>query len=256
VRSLVMALTFARFEGAPGTGVIKRYYQHIERFSASFAFATDVAMLSLGGYLKKKESLSARLGDVLSYLYMASMVLKHYHDNGSPKEDQPLVEWACRDLLYRAQEQLHGFLRNFPSRPLAWLMRVMIFPRGRTYFAPSDALSAQLATLSMEPGPSRDRLSRHAFRANVAGNPLAALHEALQLAVRVEPIDRRLRVEGVKTGRIQSLDMPGQIREGRQLGILSEEEAALLLDYDQRIMHIINVDDFAAAELPAGGAVL
>jgi acyl-CoA dehydrogenase len=252
VRSLVMAITFARFEGAPGTGAIKRYYQHIERFSASFAFATDVAMLSLGGYLKKKESLSARLGDVLSYLYMASMVLKHYHDNGSPKEDQPLVEWACRDLLYRAQEQLHGFLRNFPNRLLAWLMRAMIFPRGRTYFAPSDALSAKLAALAMEPSPSRDRLCRHAFRTNVAGNPLAALHEALQMAVHVEPIDRRLRVEGVKTGRIQALDMPGQIREGRQLGILTEEEATLLLDYDQRIMHIINVDDFAPHELPAG----
>jgi acyl-CoA dehydrogenase len=253
VRSLVMALTLARFESAPGYGPIRRYYQHIERFSASFAFATDVAMLSLGGYLKKKESLSARLGDVLSYLYMASMVLKHYHDNGSPKEDQPIVEWACRDLLYRAQEQLHGFLRNFPNRMLAWLMRGLIFPRGRTYFAPSDALGAQLATLAMEPGPSRDRLCRHAFRSGAAGNPLAELHEALQLAVRVEPIDRRLRVEGVKTGRIRALDMPGQISEGRKLGILTEQEAGLLLDYDRRIMHIINVDDFDPAGLPAGG---
>jgi acyl-CoA dehydrogenase len=253
VRSLVMALTFARFENAPGAGPIRRYYQHIERFSASFAFATDVAMLSLGGYLKKKESLSARLGDVLSYLYLASMVLKHHHDHGSPKEDQPIVEWACRDLLYRAQEQLHGFLRNFPNRPLAGLMRTLIFPRGRTYFAPSDALGAQLAQLAMEPGPSRDRLCRHAFRSNVVDNPLAQLDEALRLAVRVEPIDRRLRVDGVKTGRIQALDAPGQIHEGRQLGILSEEEAELLLDYDRRIMHIINVDDFAAAELPAGG---
>jgi acyl-CoA dehydrogenase len=255
VRSLVMALTLARFEGAPGTGVIRRYYQHIERFSASFAFATDVAMLSLGGYLKKKESLSARLGDVLSSLYLASMVLKHYHDQGSPKEDQPLVEWACRDLLYRAQEQLHGFLRNFPNRLLGGLMRLAIFPRGRTYFAPSDALGAQVAQLVMEPGATRDRLCRHAFRSNLSGNPLAALHEALQMAVRVEPIERRLRVEGVKTGRIKSLDVPGQIQEGRQLGILSEEEAALLLDYDRRIMDIINVDDFAATELPAGGAV-
>jgi acyl-CoA dehydrogenase len=253
VRSLVMALTLARFESTPGSGPIKRYYQHIERFSASFAFATDVAMLSLGGYLKKKESLSARLGDVLSYLYMASMVLKHYHDAGSPKEDQPLVEWACRDLLYRAQEQLHGFLRNFPNRLLAGLMRAMIFPRGRTYFAPSDKLGAQLAQLAMEPGPTRDRLCRHAYRSEAGGNPLASLHEALQMAVRVEPIEKRLRVEGVKTGRIRSLDIPGQIREGLGLGILTEEEAALLLDYDRRIMHIINVDDFAAAELPAGG---
>lgn len=252
VRSLVMALTLARFESAPGEGPIRRYYQHIERFSASFAFATDVAMLSLGGYLKKKESLSARLGDVLSYLYMASMVLKHHHDNGSPKEDQPIVEWACRDLLYRAQEQLHGFLRNFPNRLLAWLMRAMIFPRGRTYFAPDDRLGAKLAQIAMEPGAARDRLCRHAFRSNVAGNPLGALHEALQLAIRVEPLERRLRVEGVKTGRIRELDTPGQVEAGRRLGILTSEEADLLLDYDRRIMDIIHVDDFAPHELPAG----
>jgi acyl-CoA dehydrogenase len=254
VRSLVMALTFARFESSPGEGPIRRYYQHIERFSASFAFATDVAMLSLGGYLKKKESLSARLGDVLSYLYLASMVLKHHHDQGSPKEDQPIVEWACRDLLYRAQDQLHGFLRNFPNPLLAGLMRVLIYPRGRTYFAPSDRLGAQVAQLAMEAGPSRDRLCRHAFRTSVAGNPLGLLHEALLLAGKAEPLERKLRVEGVKTGRVKGLDAPGQVAEGLKLGILTEEEAALLLDYDRRIMQIINVDDFAPAELPAGAA--
>jgi len=252
VRSLVMALTLARFQGTPGSGPIRRYYQHIERFSASFAFATDVAMLSLGGYLKKKESLSARLGDVLSYLYLASMVLKHHHDQGAPQEDQPIVEWACRDLLYRAQEQLHGFLRNFPNGLLAALMRALIFPRGRTYFSPSDGLSAQLAQLAMEPGPARERLCRHAFRSNAAGNPLGLLQEALQLAAQAEPLERKLRVEGVKTGRITALDMPGRIAGGLSLGILSEQEAALLLDYDRRVMQIINVDDFAPAELPAG----
>jgi acyl-CoA dehydrogenase len=251
VRSLVMGLTLARFESVPG-GPLRRYYQHIERFSASFAFATDVAMLSLGGYLKKKESLSARLGDVLSYLYLASMVLKHHHDQGSPKEDQPIVEWACRDLLYRAQEQLHGFLRNFPNPLLAWLMRVLVFPRGRTYFSPADKLGAQLAQISMEPGAARDRLCRHAFRSNVAGNPLGLIQEALLLAERVEPLERKLRVEGVKTGRIKALDMPGQITEGQALQILTKDEAALLLDYDQKIMQIINVDDFAPSELPAG----
>jgi acyl-CoA dehydrogenase len=252
VRSVVMALTLARFHRAPGEGPIRRYYQHIERFSASFAFAADVAMLSLGGYLKKKESLSARLGDVLSFLYLASMVLKHHHDNGSPREDQPIVEWACRDLLYRAQEQLHGFLRNFPNRLLAGLMRVLVFPRGRTYFSPSDRLGAQLAQIAMEPGAARDRLCRHAFRTAVSGNPLGQLQQALQLALRAEPVERKLRVEGVKAGRIRALDMPGQIAEGQQLGILTAEEAALLLDYDAKIMRIINVDDFAPDELAAG----
>jgi acyl-CoA dehydrogenase len=180
------------------------------------------------------------------------MVLKHHHDNGSPKEDLPIVEWACRDQLYQAQEQLHGFLRNFPNRMLAWLMRRLIFPRGRTYFSPSDRLGAQVARLAMEPGPSRERLCRHAFRGRAQDNPLALLDEALRLAIDVEPLERKLRIEGVKSGRIRALDMPGQIAEGRALNIVDDEQAALLLDYDRRIMQIINVDDFAPAELPAG----
>ena len=84
VRSLIMALTLARFTRVPDTGATVRYFQHINRFSASFAFAVDVAMLTLGGYLKKKENLSARLGDVLSYMYLASMVLKHHENQGRP----------------------------------------------------------------------------------------------------------------------------------------------------------------------------
>ncbi|MGC4027346.1 MAG: acyl-CoA dehydrogenase [Steroidobacteraceae bacterium] len=253
VRSLVMAITFARFESAPGTGPVRRYFQHIERFSASFAFATDVAMLSLGGYLKKKESLSARLGDVLSYMYLASMVLKHHHDAGSPREDLPIVEWSCRHLLYRAQEQLHDFLRNFPNRFLAGLMRTLIFPRGRTYFAPSDKLGAQLAEIAMTPGSPRDRLCRTAFHPDhsIPGE----LHHALRMAVQAEPLERRVRVEGVKTGRLRALDVPGQIAEALQLGILTPVEADLLRDYDRRIMQIINVDDFAPDELPAGRGI-
>ena len=70
--------------------------------------------------------------------------------------------------------------------------------------------------------------------------------------MRAEPLERRLRVEGVKSGRIKALDTSGQIAAGQQLGILTAEEAALLLDYDEKIMRIINVDDFAPGELPAG----
>ncbi len=249
VRSLVMALTFARFEPAPGNGPEKRFYQQIDRFSASFAFATDVAMLTLGGWLKKKENLSARLGDVLSFLYLASMVLKHHHDNGAPEADRPIVEWACRSLLYRAQEQLHDFLRNFPVPLLAGLMRVLIFPRGRTFFAPDDRLGAQLAALIMTPSDSRERLCRHAYRSAGGNNPLAALQQALLLSADAEPLERKLREQGIKTGRITALDVPGQIHQGLALGILTQAESDLLLDYDAQVMNLVNVDDFAPDEI-------
>ncbi|HTX24208.1 MAG TPA: acyl-CoA dehydrogenase [Steroidobacteraceae bacterium] len=252
VRSLVMALTFARLHRVPDRGPTRRYFQHIVRFSASFAFAVDVAMLTLGGYLKKKENLSARLGDVLSSMYLASMVLKHYNDEGQPREDLPIVEWACRDLLYRAQEQLHGFLRNFPNRSLAAMMRLLIFPRGLTYFAPADRLARRVAELVTSPSDSRERLCRFAYTSRVAGNPLGQLAEALELAATAEPIEQRIRVAGVRTGEVTALDLPGRIQQALAAGIISEVEAASLKEYDRKVMDLIEVDDFAPEELGTG----
>jgi len=249
VRSFVMALTNARFTAAPDAGPASRYYQHIVRFSASFAFAVDVAMLSLGGYLKKKENLSARLGDVLSYMYLASMVLKHYENQGRRPDELPIVEWACRHLLYQAQEQLHAFLRNFPNRFLAAMMRFLIFPRGLQYSAPDDRLGRKLASLVVEPTETRDRLCYPVYRRIEPGNALGLLQEVLEMADRAEKIDKRIRVEGVKTGRIQALDLPGQIVEAETLGLVSADEARWLLEYDRKVMDLVHVDDFAPHEL-------
>ena len=252
VRSFFGAVTLSRIVTAPMGGPTRRYYEHINRFSASFAFATDVAMLSLGGYLKKKENLSARLGDVLSSMYLASMVLKHFENQGRPEVDLPLVEYACRHLLYQAQEQLHSFLRNFPVRWLAALMRILIFPRGLTYFAPSDRLNPRIAELVMNPGEARERLCHYVYRTLEPKNHLGLVQQAMELAIGAEPLLKRVRVEGVKTGVVNALDLPGQIREAQGAGIISEAEAAQLRDYDRKVMDIIHVDDFDSRELVAG----
>src|SRR6185436_3534967 len=244
VRSFVMALTHARFTRVPEVGETKRYYQHIVRFSASFAFAVDVAMLTLGGYLKKKENLSARLGDVLSSMYLTSMVLKHHENQGRPVDDLPVVEWACRNQMYKAQEQLHDFLRNFPNRFLGGAMRVLIFPGGRSYSAPSDRLGRTVADAILNPTEVRDRLCRFVYRTLEPGNPLGLLHEALVMSLSAEPIEKRIRVEGVKTGKVTALDVPGQIAQALSQGIISETEAAMLRDYDRKVMDLISVDDF------------
>jgi acyl-CoA dehydrogenase len=253
VRSFIGALTLSRIARAPLPGPTTRYFEHIDRFSASFAFATDVAMLSLGGYLKKKENLSARLGDVLSSMYLASMVLKHFENQGRPEADLPLVEYACRSLLYHAQEQLHSFLRNFPVRWLAAIMRFVIFPRDLTYSAPTDRLNPRIAELVMNPGEARERLCHYAYRTLEPGNHLGLVQQALELAIAAEPLEKKIRVEGVKTGRVTALDLPGQIREALAVGLITEAEAAQLREYDRKVMEIIHVDDFESHELAAGG---
>jgi acyl-CoA dehydrogenase len=180
------------------------------------------------------------------------MVLKHYENHGRPEADLPLVEWCCRTLLYRAQEQMHGFLRNFPNRWMAALMRVVIFPRGRTYFAASDRLGHQIVEQMMVPGEARERLADGIYKTVEASNPIGLLQEALVLAQSAEPLEKRIRVEGVKTGRITAADFPTQVEQALTLGLLNASEASLLRDYDRKVMDLIDVDDFDPAELAAG----
>jgi acyl-CoA dehydrogenase len=220
----------------------------VNRYSASFALTADVAMLILGGELKRKELLSARLGDVLSYLYLVSMVLKHYQDQGSPEADRPLVEWTCRTLFYKTQEQLHGFLRNFPNRWVAVALRLFIFPRGRMFSAPSDELGQQIVELIINPTATRERLCADIYKTVEPGNPLGMLQEALELAEEVKPLERKV-FDAKRRGELKSDDTPGQVEEALQKGIISAEEAQQIMAFDAKVMALIAVDDFAPEEL-------
>jgi acyl-CoA dehydrogenase len=131
-------------------------------------------------------------------------------------------------------------------------MRFFIFPRGQTYHAPSDPLSHQLVDQVLRSTITRDRLTHGVYRTVEPTNPLGLLHEALVLADTAEPLEKKIRVDGVKTGRITALDLPGQIQQALAAGILSETEAAMLRDYDRRVMELIHVDDFATEDLAAG----
>jgi acyl-CoA dehydrogenase len=247
-RSFVLALSLARFTEVPATGSTRRYYQQINRYSAAFALASDAAMLTLGGALKRKELLSARLGDVLSYLYLASMVLKHYRDQGEPADDLPLVEWACRTLLYRAQEQLHSLLRNFPNRLAAALLRIAIFPRGRTFSAPSDELGQQIVELIISPTETRTRLADCAYIKVEPTNALGLLQQAMEMADQVKPLERRV-FDAKRAGQIDAEDTPGQIDEAERKNIVTAEEAEQIRAFDATVMSLTGVDDFAAGEL-------
>ncbi|MGE5625364.1 MAG: acyl-CoA dehydrogenase [Bacillota bacterium] len=246
-RAVWMALTFARLTRVHINTPTERYYQHINRFSAAFVLASDAAMLSLGGALKKKEKLSARLGDMLSYMYIASAVLKRYEDQHRPAEDLPLVEWACRDALYRLQESMHSFLRNFPNKPVAAVLRVLIFPRGRMYSAPSDELGHEVAELISMPGPSRNRLTWNTYTGD-KHSPVGMLAEALELATRLEPVERRIR-EAEKAGKLKAKRGASPLAAAEEAGLVSLQEARDLARLEELTAEIVAVDDFDTSEL-------
>lgn len=155
--SLFMGVTGARFNQAPVSGPTARYYQQLTRLSRNLALAADVSMLMMGGDLKRKEMISARLGDVLSHLYIASAVLKRYEDDGRQAADLPYVKYAIEHELHLIGEAFRGFFANFPNRLVAWKMRVVCFPFGMHFAPPTDAVLVQIADSMMVPGVARDR---------------------------------------------------------------------------------------------------
>ncbi|MEM7500724.1 MAG: acyl-CoA dehydrogenase [Pseudomonadota bacterium] len=254
-RSFFLALTHAKMSRVPFNTPTRRYYQNINRYSAAFALASDFAMLTLGGKLKIKELLSARLGDVLSSMYLASTVLKHFENQGRRASDLPLVEWSVRTLMYNAQEQLHSFLRNFPNRPVAFFLRLFIFPRGRTYSSPSDELGRQVVDVITRTGEGRERLSEQAYTTIEPGNPLGLLQEALHLSEQVAPLEAKLR-QARKEGLVSSDYLGHQIDEAEKAEVIDAKDAAKLREYLQKVEKLLAVDDFAPDEIGRGtGAV-
>lgn len=251
-RSFFLALTHAKFSRVPLNTPTRRYYQNINRYSAAFALVSDFAMLTLGGALKKKELLSARLGDVLSSMYLASTVLKHFENQGRRATDLPLVEWSIRTLMYQAQEALHAFLRNLPNRWAAAMLRFFVFPRGRTYSAPSDDIGAKIVALITTPGEARERLSQQAYTTLEPGNPLGLLQEALELATEMAPLERRLR-QAQKEGLIRSAYLAEQLEEAERSEVISKKEASELRNYHNKVAAMLAVDDFAPDELGRSG---
>lgn len=247
-RVLFLNLTAGRLVAAPGDKQTKYYYQQFTRFSAVFALVADAAMLSMGGELKRKERLSARLGDVLSMLYLGSTVLKRYVDDEQPTTDLPIVHWLCQDLLFAIQQQLDGLLRNFPNRIVAGVLRILVFPYGKNFTPPSDHIGQQLAELLQSPSGTRTRITQGIYTAVDPANMMYLLEEALEQAVAVEPLEKRLH-EALHAGKIKGMNFTDHVNAAVAAEILTSAEAQQLFNADAARKAVINVDDFAPDEI-------
>lgn len=244
VRTLAYAISGGRLIAVPTEGATHRYYQQMTRYAAAFAFASDIAMLSLGGALKRREKLSARLGDVLSQLYICSATLKKFEDDGRPEEDIPLMQWAMEDALFRIQTAFDGVLQNFPNRFFALLMRALIFPLGQCRRPPSDELGHQVASLLMKPGAARDRLTAGMFVPTNEADAMGALEASLASTLVCEPLQAELE-KARKEGKLKSRDEMQLVAEARDKGLITPEQVTQLQrDYALR-RQVIMVDDFA-----------
>lgn len=247
VRSLWLGMTGGRTSASPVRDATRRYYQHINRISANLALLADVSMAVLGGSLKRRERMSARLGDVLSQLYLASAALKRYEDEGRHEADLPLLHWGVQDALHQAELAMDELLRNFPNRLVASVLRAAIFAGGKHCPAPSDRLDHQLAKLLQQPSATRTRLGRGQYLTPSEHNPAGQLEQALQDVMAAETIHLRLCKQLKKTLSFTRLDALAE--QALQERWINEEEAAILTRAEASRLRAINVDEFAPEAL-------
>jgi acyl-CoA dehydrogenase len=245
VRTLVYGLTRAMFAPVPRDCAreTRHYYRNASRLSAAFAFLADLSMLAMGGALKRKEKISGRLGDVLSMLYLVSATLKRYEDHGRIREDLPLVRWAVRDALYRAQHAIDGILSNFPVKALASVLRWAIFPLGMPFRPPLDSRNHECARIALETGAARDRLTAGMYVPKGEADVTGMLEAALLATIACEPIDEKLR-KAVKKGRLvprSGIDLGSLAREK---DLITAEEYAQWSRKEALRKNVIKVDDF------------
>lgn len=247
VRAFVMGITGARLVSVPAAGPLTPYYRQITRMSAAFTFLADLALLILGGELKRKEKLSARFGDVLSHLYMASTVLKTFEDTGRPAADLPMAEWALQDSLFEIQKSLEEILHNFPIAWMAPLLKLVILPLGRPYRRPNDILGRQVAKILLEPSEARDRLTRGAYWNRDPNDPAGRMEVALDKVLAAEPVETRLGKALRLKLNVNNLEEA--IERGLQEGVITEEEAGVLRDGSQATFEAILTDEFTPEEI-------
>jgi acyl-CoA dehydrogenase len=242
-RSLWLGITAGVGLPAPACPETKRYYQQMTRFSSAFALLADVSMFIIGGSLKRKEKLSARLGDVLSHLYLASCVLKFYDERGQQKDELPLLKWALYDCAFKIQVAMDGIIKNFPNRPVAWALRRLVFPKGMTLIQPSDQLGHEVAKILITPSAARDRLIAGMYLPNDENDIMGQLNAAMNAVVAAEPIEAKVRA-AQKAGRITAKVQDAAFEEANSLSVITDTELALWKRARALSKEVVRVDDF------------
>lgn len=242
-RSLWMGITGGVGMPAPACPETKRFYQQMTRFSSAFALLADTSMFIIGGSLKRKEKLSARLGDVLSNLYLASCALKFYDERGQQKDELPLLKWALYDCSFKIQVAMDGVIANFPNRPVAWILRRLVFPKGLTLIKPSDEMGHEVAKILINPSAARDRLVAGMYLPADERDIMGHLNAAMNAVIAAEPVESKVRA-AQRAGRFRVATPDAMFDEAMQLSIISETELALWKRARVMTKQVVAVDDF------------
>ena len=246
-RAFTQALGIGKAD-VPFDSASRPYAQGLARFSSAFGLCADAAMTTLGGELKMRELISARLGDMLANLYLASMVLKNWYETQPVDGEKELMQYSMTLLLHRTEKALDEFLKNLPNRPAAMALRAVTLPLGRRWAEPGDELTRKLANSISTDTPVRSKLTESAWTTAGEGdvaNPLAQYNSLLKDYGKAEQLYRKA-TKAYAKGELPmtALHPEERFEAALEAGIFSQEEADFMREYEALVLEMLTVDDF------------
>ncbi|TAL65006.1 MAG: acyl-CoA dehydrogenase [Legionella sp.] len=238
-KTICSAWTGGFFIQVPNNSLSKEY-KRLGRLSHAFAWLADLSLIYLGGDLKRKERISARLADGMSYLYMAMAVLRNVQSQSDNKDEQVHAQWAVSYCFYQAQKSLLALCHNFPSKPLGFLARLIAFPFGQTMRYPSDKLDQKLARLMTENNHYRNRLKNYIYLSGDPKQPVDRVEEALQLIINTEGLSQK--VNDIR--RYKFTKYTEKLKEKVNKGELTQQEMDDLIAVEDARWDAVLVDEF------------
>jgi acyl-CoA dehydrogenase len=249
-RSLLLSLTRGYLAGVPGDRVTAPYYRKLAWASATFAWLTDLALLSFGGSLKRQEKLTGRFADILSWLYLGTATLRRFTAEGSPAADLPYLHWAMHYAFAQIQAAFVGLFANWSTPILGPVLRLIVAAWWRINpigTPPDDQRGHQVAQALQTGGSDRDRLTAHIYLPTDPEEALGRLEEAFRLSSQVEQM-----LKTIKAAR--PTDHPAAAKPEQLIaaaviaGIITSAEAQLLKVAEAARQDAIQVDAFTLEE--------
>lgn len=247
LRAITQAFTCGRFAQGHDSK-FKAYYKQITRMSSSFAYVSDVAIILLNGELKRKERISARLGDTMSYLYMAAATLKYFKDSGERPSDEIFVQWSLEHCLFNAQNALFEVLDNLGIAGVGCTLKVLLFPYGKPYKKPSDKLEHAISQSLLNDSETRRVFKSMCYVPESMEDPIGRMEIAFQAELACHPIKKKLH-KAIKAKQISKGSMAKITSHAKEMGIITDEEIALLAKSADYSSQVIQVDEFGPYEL-------
>jgi len=227
-------------KGADNT--TKPIIKRIKRLSSLLATHIDFALLVMGGDLKKKEMLSARLGDAMSYLFIAMSAVRYYNLNQNKEEQEPWFEYGAKWSLKQAEIALDEFSSNFPNRPIASLLSFITgkFWLGRTRLP--DSLSNTLAESALQNGIIKSAVT--SLVTSKKGDGHSLIEEAYLSKLEVLDLLKKLK-KSIREGKISKQHQFHELlNEANRIGEISTDEHKKLSEFNVKRKLAIAVDEF------------